>query len=143
MLMKLAVFDALSKIARSDLDSAASRSAKMVLVYGVSQAEAVRETGATRSTVSDAVRRVQKYDEMIRKAYGLSADFATSAEPPPGGYPSEPRREPKRRAHEEDHFAEEPEEEASDFDDDAEDADDPVDWLPAQPARPRKIGRRF
>lgn len=55
MAMKGAVYDALVKLMRGSPQSAANRAARRVLVDGITQADAVRETGATRSTVSDAV----------------------------------------------------------------------------------------
>jgi transposase len=71
MRMKLAVFEALSTLLRGDPESPANRAAKRVLVDGISQADAMRETGATRSSVSDGVRRFEKADSLIRESYGL------------------------------------------------------------------------
>ena len=48
-------YDALVRLMRGSPESAANKAARLVLVDGLTQAEAVRETGATRSTVSDAV----------------------------------------------------------------------------------------
>lgn len=69
MTIKAAQFDALVKLMRGNADSAANRAARSVLVDGVSQPDAVRETGATRSTVHDAVRRYEDADALIRAAY--------------------------------------------------------------------------
>lgn len=71
MRMKEAVFEAVSTLLKGNPESAANRAARRVLVDGISQADAMRETGATRSTVSDAVRRFEKTDTFIREAYGL------------------------------------------------------------------------
>ncbi|RCV93922.1 hypothetical protein DU506_00605 [Vreelandella rituensis] len=66
-----AEYDALVKLMRGNPESAANRAARRVLVDGITQAEARRETGATRSTVSDAVTRYQEADRLIRVAYGV------------------------------------------------------------------------
>lgn len=73
MRMKLAVFEALSTLLRGDPESPANRAARRVLVDGISQADAMRETGATRSSVSDAVRRFEKTDTLVRESYGLKS----------------------------------------------------------------------
>ena len=57
MVMTGVQYDTLLKLMRVSTESAANRAARRVLVDGISQADAVRETGATRSTVSDAVSR--------------------------------------------------------------------------------------
>jgi len=57
MVMKGDQFDVLVKLMRGSPGSAANRAARRVLVDGITQAEAMRETGATRSTVGDAVVR--------------------------------------------------------------------------------------
>lgn len=64
-------FDALVKLMRGDSGSASNRAARRVLVDGITQAEAFRETGATRSGVSNAVRRYAEADELIRSVYGV------------------------------------------------------------------------
>lgn len=69
MAMTGAEYDALVKLMRGNPGSAANRAAKRVLVDGTSQAAARRETGATRSTVSDAVARYEEADRLIRVAY--------------------------------------------------------------------------
>ncbi len=73
MTMTGAEYDALVKLMRGIPESAANRAARRVLVDGISQAEAGREMGATRSTVSDAVTRIEKADQLIRDAYGLKS----------------------------------------------------------------------
>lgn len=70
--MKGEEYDALVKLMRGIPESAANRAARRVLVDGISQADAVRETEATRSTVSDAVARYEEADRLIRAAYRLS-----------------------------------------------------------------------
>lgn len=62
-------YDALVQLMRGDRASAGNRAARRVLVDGLSQAEAMRETGATRAAVSNAVRRYGAADTLIRSAY--------------------------------------------------------------------------
>lgn len=71
MLLNGAEYDALVKLMRGSPGSAANRAARRVLVDGISQAEAMRETGVTRSTVSDAVARYEEADRLIRNAYKI------------------------------------------------------------------------
>jgi transposase len=71
MLLNGAEYDALVKLMRGSPESAANRAARRVLVDGISQAEAMRETGVTRSTVSDAVGRYEEADRLIRHAYKI------------------------------------------------------------------------
>jgi hypothetical protein len=70
MTMTGAQFDAIVKLMRGTPDSGANRAARRVLVDGFTQAEAMRENNATRSTVSNAVRRYEEADDLIRTAYG-------------------------------------------------------------------------
>ena len=72
--MKDEQYDALVKLMRGDVESAGNRAARRVLVDGVVQADAVRETGASRSTVSITVRRYSEADELMRKVYGQEKD---------------------------------------------------------------------
>ena len=72
--MKGEQYDALVKLMRGDVESAGNRAARRVLVDGVVQADAVRETGASRSTVSITVRRYSEADELMRKVYGQAKD---------------------------------------------------------------------
>jgi hypothetical protein len=67
--MKGSEFDALVELKKGDPESPANRAARRVLVDGISQVEAMKETGATRSTVWDAVKRWSDYDAIIRKGY--------------------------------------------------------------------------
>lgn len=64
-------YDALVKLMRGDAESAGNRAARRVLVDGITQAEAMRETGATRSAVSNAVGRYTEADELVRRVYGV------------------------------------------------------------------------
>lgn len=64
-------YDALVKLMRGDAESAGNRAARRVLVDGVSQAEAMRETGASRSTVHLSVKRYAEAYELARKAFAL------------------------------------------------------------------------
>tara|TARA_R110002124_G_scaffold128157_4_gene288550 strand:+ start:4339 stop:4590 length:252 start_codon:yes stop_codon:yes gene_type:complete len=64
-------YDALVRLMRGSPESAANKAARLVLVDGLTQAEAVRETGATRSTVSDAVGRYQDADSLVRLVYNV------------------------------------------------------------------------
>lgn len=132
MRMKLAVFEALSKIARSDLKSAASRSARMVLVDGISQAEAMKRTGSTRSTVSDAVRRMKKYDEMVRDAYNSIGESATVSRSFFAGSQAELLGSADDMVPKEVWSL-----------DDLDDTDDESETHPPKPARQRRIGRRY
>ena len=71
MKIKDTEYDLLVKLMRGSPGSAANRAARRVLVDGITQTEAARETGATRSTVSDAVSRYEEADRAIRDAYGI------------------------------------------------------------------------
>ena len=62
-------YDALVKLMRGDPESAGNRAARRVLVDGVSQAEARRETGASRSTVHLTVRRYAEAGELMRQVF--------------------------------------------------------------------------
>lgn len=62
-------FDAIAKLKRATPDSGANRAARRVLVDGISQADAMRENGIKRATVSNAVRSYQEADALIRSAY--------------------------------------------------------------------------
>lgn len=62
-------YDVLVKLLRGSPESAANRAARRVLVEGLPQAEAMRETGATRSAVSDAVTRYRNAYQSICSAF--------------------------------------------------------------------------
>lgn len=62
-------FDALVKMMRGNPQSISNRAARRVLVDGITQADAHRETGATRSGVHNAVRRYSEADKLMRSVY--------------------------------------------------------------------------
>lgn len=63
-------YDALVKLMRGTPESPANRSARRVLVDGLSQADAMREAGVTRATVNHAVKRYADADMLMRGVYG-------------------------------------------------------------------------
>ncbi len=62
-------YDALVKLMRGAPDTPANRAARRVLVDGLSQPDARRETNSTRATVFNTVRRYSDADQLIRAAY--------------------------------------------------------------------------
>lgn len=62
-------YDVLIKLMRGDTKSPASRAARLVLVDGISQADAMRETGASRTTVHLTVKRYTEAYELIKSAF--------------------------------------------------------------------------
>lgn len=62
-------FDALVKLMRGKPDTPANMAARAVLVGRISQADAMRQFGVTRSTVGDAVRRYADAHELLQKVY--------------------------------------------------------------------------
>lgn len=62
-------FDTLVKLMRGDPKSASNRAARLVLVEGMSQADAMRAAGADRTAVSNTVKRYAKADETMRQLY--------------------------------------------------------------------------
>lgn len=62
-------YDALVKLMRGDAGSAGNRAARRVLVDGKPQAEAMRETGASRSTVHLTVKRYAEAYELMRGVF--------------------------------------------------------------------------
>ncbi|WP_338924790.1 TrfB-related DNA-binding protein (plasmid) [Pseudomonas silesiensis] len=64
-------YDALVKLMRGDAESAGNRAARRVLVDGISQADAMRETGATRAAISNAVRRYMDAGQLMRDVFGV------------------------------------------------------------------------
>ena len=62
-------YDALVKLMRGTPESPANRAARRVLVDGITQADAMRETGVTRATVIHAVKRYADADVLIRDVY--------------------------------------------------------------------------
>lgn len=67
-------YDTMVKLMRGSPQSAGNRAARRVLVDGVTQAEAMRETGATRSTVGDAVARYREAHRDICEAFKVRSD---------------------------------------------------------------------
>lgn len=72
-------YDALVKLMRGKPDTAASKAARLVIVDGLSGADAARETGATRSTVHITVGRMKAADDLIRSAYKGRASKAKAS----------------------------------------------------------------
>lgn len=70
--MEEKVFVALVKLCRGRAMSPANQAARLVLVDGKTQQEAKACTGATQSTISDAVRRWREVDQQVRQAYGIT-----------------------------------------------------------------------
>lgn len=68
-MITLAQFKVLVTLMRGDLTKPGNLAAKCVLVEGLSQADAMRATGASRSTVWGGVKRYLKADQLIREAY--------------------------------------------------------------------------
>lgn len=66
-------FDTLVKLMRGDPTSASNRAARMVLVEGMTQANAMRAAGADRTAVSNTVKRYAKADETMRQLYSGEA----------------------------------------------------------------------
>jgi hypothetical protein len=64
-------YDALVKLMRGDAESAGNRAARRVLVDGITQADAMRETGAARNAISNAVRRYMDAGELMRNVFGV------------------------------------------------------------------------
>tara|TARA_R110002051_G_scaffold324937_1_gene424701 strand:+ start:7950 stop:8183 length:234 start_codon:yes stop_codon:yes gene_type:complete len=62
-------YDALVKLMRGSANSPGNLAARRVLVDGVSQAEAGREVGASRSTVHLTVKRYREGYELMRKIF--------------------------------------------------------------------------
>ncbi|WP_237772677.1 TrfB-related DNA-binding protein [Pseudomonas savastanoi] len=58
---------------RGEAGSAANRAARRVLVDGKQQAEAMRETGASRSTVHLTVKRYADAYELMREVFATSS----------------------------------------------------------------------
>lgn len=64
-------FDALVKLMRGTPESPANRAGRLVLVDGLTQADAMRESGVTRATVNHAVKRYSDADSLIRSVYSV------------------------------------------------------------------------
>lgn len=63
-------FDALVKLKRGKPESPGNRAARLVLVNGVSAPDAVRATGASRSTVYKAVDSYWESHKLMQTLYG-------------------------------------------------------------------------
>ncbi|WP_259641339.1 MULTISPECIES: transcriptional regulator KorA [Pseudomonas syringae group] len=63
---------------RGTPDSPANRAARRVLVDGIFQSDAVKETGASRATVSDAVKRYGDAHQLIQSVYGVKRGRAST-----------------------------------------------------------------
>lgn len=64
-------FDALVKLMRGSPQSSGTTAARRVLVDGIRQAEAMRETGASRSTVFLCAERYREAHEQVAAAYSV------------------------------------------------------------------------
>lgn len=67
-------YDALVKLMRGDPASAGNRAARRVLVDGITQAEAMRETGSTRAAISNAVRRYTDAGRLMQDVFGVKKE---------------------------------------------------------------------
>ena len=65
-------FEALVKLMRGDLETFGNQAARLVLVDGLSQADAMRKTGASRASTNNAVRRYKDSDALMRRVYGAT-----------------------------------------------------------------------
>ncbi|WP_326430446.1 hypothetical protein VQ574_21095 (plasmid) [Stutzerimonas frequens] len=70
-------YGALVKLMRGAADSPANRAARRVLVDGILQAEAMRETGASRSTVHLTVKRYASAYELVQRAFASTSPVMT------------------------------------------------------------------
>lgn len=66
-------YDALVKLMRGTSESPANSAARRVLVDGITQADAMRETGASRSTVHLTVKRYTDAYELMRKVFAAGS----------------------------------------------------------------------
>ncbi len=67
--MTLDQLETLVSLMRGDMNSIAVKSAKLVLVDGLSQTEAATQLGTKTNTVNNGVSRYSKANEKIKKAY--------------------------------------------------------------------------
>lgn len=65
-------FDALARLIRMQRDQPSAQAARLVLVEGMTGAEAARRLGVTPQTVSGAVVRVQRALALARVAAGVA-----------------------------------------------------------------------
>ncbi|WP_443694943.1 TrfB-related DNA-binding protein [Pseudomonas sp.] len=69
MAMTSEQYDALVKLMGGSPESRANRAARRVLLDGITQANAMRETGVTRATVNHAVKRYADANKLMRSVY--------------------------------------------------------------------------
>jgi transposase len=67
--MTLEQLELIVKFLRGDINSLAVKSAKLVLVDGLSQADAARQLGAKTNTVNNGVKRYSDAHQEIKKVY--------------------------------------------------------------------------
>ncbi|MDI4654574.1 MULTISPECIES: hypothetical protein [Pseudoalteromonas] len=67
--MTLEQLETLVKLMRGDMNSLAVQSAKLVLVDGLSQAEAATKLGTKPNTVNNGVKRYSEANQEIKKVY--------------------------------------------------------------------------
>jgi transposase len=67
--MTLEQLELLVKILRGDINSLAVKSAKLVLVDGLSQTEAATKLATKTNTVNNGVKRYSEAHEAIKKVY--------------------------------------------------------------------------
>lgn len=75
-------FDVMVKLMRGKPETATNIAARQVLVHGIKQVAARLEqkSSVTRGAVSNAVRRYQRADKLIREAYQVIAAGVTDAQ---------------------------------------------------------------
>lgn len=66
-----AQFNVLTKLMRGKPDTDNNMAARLVLVVGMTLAEASRTTGVQRSNVHTTQKRYKAADALVREAYGL------------------------------------------------------------------------
>jgi transposase len=70
--MTLEQLTLLVKFLRGDMNGLAVKAAKLVLIDGLSQADAARQLGTRTNTVNNGVKRYSKANEEIKKVYGIN-----------------------------------------------------------------------
>jgi transposase-like protein len=66
------------RLMRGNMDSVAVQAARLVLVEGMSQADAARQLGEKPNTVNNGVKRYKSADKEIRIAYSITATPSTT-----------------------------------------------------------------
>lgn len=64
--------ETLVKLMRGDMSSVAVRSAKLVLVDGLSQAEVAKKLGVRASAINNGVKRYKEANKEIRRVYFIN-----------------------------------------------------------------------